>query len=323
MNKKNNKYVIGVDGGGTKTIAALADESGKIIKLAQTGSSSLRNIGVEKSVKSVAEAIRIVLSKRKNIKISSVFVGLPGMGEEFKNKASKIKKALLKEKIISQISPEKVTIGSDQLVAFRAGTEKKEGVVLIGGTGCVARGWKEKKDRKASGWGWLADEGSSFWIGQKTLQAVLKDSDGRGEKTALTNLVFKKFKIEKRNISLLNQKIYFKKDKDFITTISLLSIICGSAAKKGDKKARKILLEAGEELALGANTVIKKLELDKTKESFPLVLAGSLFKSETIVKKVKSEIKKTAPNAQLIVLKKEPVVGAVKIALESLTSFKR
>ena len=94
MEIKAKKYVIGVDGGGSKTTAVLATLEGKIIKRAEVGSSQIRNIGLKK----VVDNLVLVLEKvsPKNKEVLSVFMGLPAMEEEFKSNKAKIKKGLLR-----------------------------------------------------------------------------------------------------------------------------------------------------------------------------------------------------------------------------------
>ena len=77
-----------------------------------------------------------------------------------------------------------------------------------------------------------------------------------------------------------------------------------------------ILIKAGQDLALTTKTAIKKLSFQNTK--FPVVLVGSMFNSKIILDTVKKEIKRFAPKAEFILLKAEPVVGAVKMALSNL-----
>jgi len=317
MSPENNNYVIGVDGGGTKTIVGLSDLNGRILKTEKSGSSNPRNIGVKRAVENVVKGIKSILPKNKKAKILSTFIGLPAVEEELRPKIQEIQKELLTEKRISKAIRGKVVFGSDQLIAFKSGTDKKEGIVLIAGTGCVAHGWDGKREYKASGWGWLADEGSAFWIGQKILQAVLKSLDGRGPKTSLKSFIFHRFRLKAQNPNLLNQKVY---SQNFIEVVASLSSICNLADKKGDKLAKDILIEAGKELTLPIKAVVKKLNFSK--EKFPLVLVGGVLKSNTVLKTLKKEIKKVAPGVEFIIPKKEPVVGAVKLAIEELKILK-
>jgi len=311
MNKSFEKYVIGVDGGGTKTTAALATLGGRILKTAKTGSSSFVKVGVKESVLNISKAIRKVLLINGKAKILSTFIALASI-EENKEYKKVIKRELSLETKISRIFEGKVTIDSDQIAAFRSGTDEKDGVVLISGTGSVAHGWRKRKESHVSGWGWLADEGSAFWIGQRAYQSVFKELDRRGEKTLITNLFFKKFGTKKPGI--LKKKIYL--ERNIIKNVSLLSQLVDKASQKGDRIARKILTGAGKELSLTAITAIKELGLEQGE--FPLVLVGGMFKSPVVLKEVKKEIKKAAPGVKFIRPDKEPVIGAVKLAIEKL-----
>lgn len=303
MKKNCKKYVIGVDGGATKTIAALADLDGNILKTFKTGSSSPRNIGIEEAAENVAKGISRVFKDN----IVSVFVGLPAVEEEYKTKTEEIKKRIVK-KTAKKFN---VKVGSDQLVAFRSGTDERNGVVAIAGTGCVVHAWRGGREEKASGWGWLADEGSAVWIGKKVFEVIFKDMDGRGTKTELTKMVLDKMKVS--TPEKLAEKTYGDK---FLETISYLSVIADQAGKKGDKTARKILREGGEEVALSVDTVVKKINFQG--KSFPLVLVGSMFKSQGFRKSFELYTRGVCSKADLIYPEALPVSGAVKLAIENI-----
>jgi len=299
-------YVVGVDGGGTKTIAALADSKGKIIKTAESGPSSPRNIGIEKATTNVSMAIRGVLKKR--VKIIFTFIGLPCVAEEFVTKKKEIKESFKRKLPI--IFRGKVEIGSDQDVAFRSGTDKKTGILIIAGTGSVIRGWKKGKQVHISGWGWLADEGSAFFVGQEVYRSIFKSLDGRGFKTLLKNMAFKKLKVKRaEDFAAL---IYSKNPTEIIP---VLSVVCDEASKKGDRVARAIMIEAAKELIIGAGSAIKRLRMETI--SFPVVLVGGIFKSKLALREVKRGIRKIAPKANFI-LSKKIVSGAVGMAIDRI-----
>lgn len=311
MGNEIQKYVIGVDGGGTKTVAALADLRGKILRISKTGPSNLRNVGLKEAISNISEAISKVMRGFKKNEILSIVIGLAAIEEEFKSEKEKIKKEISKKTNFKG----KIEIISDQLVAFKSGTDERDGLVLISGTGCVCHGWKENKEAKCGGWGWLNDEGSGFWVGQKGYQAVLKELDGRGEKTKITKLLFKEWELKDKEA--LMKKIY---GKDSIRTVSLISRVVDKAAKTGDEVAQKIMEEAGRELAMSAISVIENLNFQNQK--FPLVLIGAMFKSNIVLKEVKKEVKKIAPKVEFILPKFEPVIGAIKLAIEIFKSVK-
>ncbi len=308
--EKQLNYVIGVDGGGSKTLAVLADLEGKILAKAKSGPSSFIKVGIKETVLNITEAIEKILKKQKKGKILSTFIALAAI-EENKEMGKRIKRILSRQSKVSEIFKGKVVVGSDQVAAFRSGTDKKEGGILISGAGCSAHGWRGNKEFKTNGWGYLNDEGSGFWIGQEGFRAVNKDLDGRGPKTLITKLIFRKLKI--KNIEDLKKKVY---TPDLIKTILSFSILVAKVSKRNDKVAKNILIKAGNELALAANTVIKKLNFQK--EKFPFILAGGMFKSKIVLDTVKKEIKKVAPKVQFIQPKVESVIGAVKLAIEKL-----
>jgi N-acetylglucosamine kinase-like BadF-type ATPase len=312
MSSANQEYVIGVDGGGSKTTVILANLKNRIIARHQVGSSHPRNIGIKNAIKNLAQAIEKILGKiRGDKKILSTFLGLPAMEEEFKFKEYIVRKELLKNRKIQPIFKGKVIISSDQLAGFRSGTDEKEGVVLIGGSGCAAHGWRKNREIKVDGWGYLSEMGSAFWVGQKALQAVWKELDGRGPKTLITKVVLQELKI--KNKKNLIEKIYSKNPFKIILS---LSVLVDKASKKGDKVAKNIMKEAGKELALSANTTIRKLNFQKVK--FPLVLIGSMFKSKIVLDTAKKEIKKIAPKVKIIRPRVEPAIGAVKLAIGAI-----
>jgi N-acetylglucosamine kinase-like BadF-type ATPase len=310
--KKDKQYIIGVDGGGTKTIAALANLRGEILAKSKSRSSNPRNIGIKEAVFNLTQVISQLCKQiKKNDEIISTFIGLPAVEEEYRDRKAQILKLLQGQKEIFKIFKGKVIISSDQIVSFRSGANQKDGVLLIAGTGSVCHGWRGKKEAKAGGWGWLNDEGSAFWIGQKAFQAILKGLDGRGPRTLLTKLAFQKFRTNK--ITDFLKEIYSQNPTEII---SQFSIICDKASQKGDKVAKKIMIEAGIELALTTIKVIRELNFQKIK--FPLVLVGSVFNSKIILNQIKKRIKKIAPEVQFIRPKKEPVIGAIKLAIEKI-----
>jgi len=300
---RKKELVIGVDGGGTKTLAALADLKGKIIRLGEAGPSSPRNIGVKAAGENIAKAISLALGKNEAV---STFIGLAAIREQPEYK-KELKKEILKEKGISSRLKGKIEISSDQLVAFRSGTDEKEGMVLISGTGSAAYGWHKGKEAKVSGWGWLDDEGSAFWVGQKAFQAVLKDLDGRGPKTEMTKALLRA--VEAKNAEDFIAEIYANNP---LTAIPLFSVFCDFSSRGNDKVAKKIMEEAGKELALSAKTLIKKLGF--TRKKFPLIIVGSMFKSEIVLAIVKKEVRALAKEVEFIRPEK-PVVGAIKLAI--------
>jgi N-acetylglucosamine kinase-like BadF-type ATPase len=301
--KSEKIYLIGVDGGGTKTVGALADLKGRILKKVEIGSTNPNKIGFENTLTHLKNLI-LRISKNKKIKIA--YLGLAGGLERDKKKREKIRKELQKYFDFP------IFVDGDQKIAFRAGTEEKEGLVVIAGTGAIAMGWKGEKEAISGGFDWLiGDQGSAFWVGRKVLEEVGKFLDGRRNDFQLRRFIFKKLKIKKETD--FYEKFY---SEDFVRRVALISRFVDEFSKKGDKFSRKILIEAGREVSKMAITVIKKLNFKNRK--FPVVLVGGMFKSKIFEKEVKKRIKRVAKKANFILLKRKPVMGAIKLAKEIL-----
>lgn len=303
MKNKNREYVIGIDGGGTKSEAAIADLEGKIFKKIKIGSTNPNKIGFEKAILNLKKLISKI---SKNKKIKAAYLGLAGGLERDKGKREKIRKKLQK------FFDFPIFVDGDQKIAFRAGTNEKNGVVVIAGTGAIAMGWKGKKETISGGWDWLiGDQGSGFWVGKRALEEIGKALDGRRKDFKLMKFIFRKLKI-KKEVNLY-KNFYCK---DFVTKVASISKFVDEFSKKGDRFSKEILIDAAKEVSKMAISVIKKLNFEK--EKFPVVLVGGMFKSEIFRKGVENQIKKFAKNAKFILLRKKPVIGAIKLAIEKL-----
>lgn len=294
-------YLIGVDGGGTKTTAVLTNEEGEILAKEIGGASNWRNVGIDNSVDVVFNLIEKI--KRDKI-IKASLLALSAVNEEEKNQ-----KEYFIKKIKERGLEGEVFLESDQVASFRAGTEEKDGVVVICGTGAVVCGWNKEKTEKASGWGYLADEGSAFFVGIEGYRKIMKQFDKREERGEIQNILEKEWGV--KTAEDFNKKVY----DDFLKIIPLLSVVIGEAGEAGDETAISILRRSAEEVFLSVKTVTKKLEFKKT---FPIVLSGGMFASKTFSSFLSNEITDKIENAEVVFNKKDPVEGAVKLLMEKI-----
>jgi N-acetylglucosamine kinase-like BadF-type ATPase len=298
-------YLIGVDGGGTKTESIVADLEGRIIKRGFSGSSNPRRGGIKRATINIAEAVRNSLSQLEK-DILFIVVGIPAFAEEYKEEEDNIKRGILEN--LLDFSIKEIIILSDQEIAFRSGTEEENGVLVIAGTGSVARGWNEGKDVKTGGWGWLADKGGALQVGQDAYKKTAEALDGRIEKSLLTEMILKSFNAD--NINDINKVVYKKEAGE---VFSPLSLIVNEAAIKGDETARNILIGHSKHLVEIAKNTIRILDF---KKKFPLVLVGGMFKSDIFLNTFKEEILLSSSLLEIIFLEKTPAEGALKIAIK-------
>lgn len=252
-------YILGVDGGGTKTVALLGDQDGNVLARGLSGPSNTNAVGFEAACLALENAIHRARADHPG-EISAMCLGLAGAGrneeiEQFQNWAAhKFPKAALK-------------VVSDAEILLTAGASSGPALALICGTGSIAYGRTVTGELiRAGGWGYLVgDEGSGYAIGAAALRAVMQAYDGRKSTTLLSELVLKRF--EAHTPPDLVRSIYGTLS---LSTIASLTDLVEQAAESGDAVATAILDEASRELARAIAALYPKLGIS----SVPLILSG-------------------------------------------------
>ncbi|MGB9597860.1 MAG: N-acetylglucosamine kinase, partial [Candidatus Poribacteria bacterium] len=124
-------YILGIDGGGTKTLAICANIDGNIINVGMSGGSNYHTVGLDNAIKSIKQAIdKANINKSK---INVAYIGLAGAGRE---KDRKILTNALSDLDIA----DKIIVNHDAFIALAGATVCKPGVIVIAGTGAMAFG---------------------------------------------------------------------------------------------------------------------------------------------------------------------------------------
>jgi N-acetylglucosamine kinase-like BadF-type ATPase len=311
-------YILGVDGGATKTVIRAKTTSNDSFIEMISGSSNYKSDGLNKARKNIISGIKNIVEKIRsdfdpefNCFLSACF-GLSGY--DFENDKTVYNNIIFSCEIGCYFNPSKTIICNDTKIGLAAGSDKNDCVIFISGTGSNCYGRNSLGlEAKASGWDFvLGDQGSGYEIGIKALRALMKAYDGRGPDTLLKSTILSSLKIE--NISDLLQWVYckpFSKNK-----ISSIAKIVHKTVEMGDMESLRILNEEIDEIISAISTIADKLDLNN--KDFDLVLMGSVFKNkkyftDIIIDKIKSKYKK----ANVIYLLKPPVEGALKLALEN------
>jgi len=303
------QHVLGIDAGGTKTRALLADRDGTVIASASGPGANLRTHG-ELQVEKVLHALVERTEGESGVKADAIAIGIAG--------ADRADDQEVLREILKRIGfRERVVITNDARVAFVAGSSRRVGLALVCGTGSIAWGRNGAGEiARAGGWGWhVGDEGSGFWIGERAIRAALRASDGRGEKTALTDALLAHFGLDR--IDQLVRRVY---DAEYPRNdVALFAVRVAGAALAGDAVAASILSDAAAELVLAAETVISRLALGGAAGGYDVVLSGGTFRAlPPLQQDVTAALSK--PGAAILPLDVEPAVGAVRLALEALTA---
>jgi N-acetylglucosamine kinase len=298
-------YVVGVDGGATKTAALLGTVEGKVVGRGIAGTSNYHNVGPTLAGESIRAAVK---RAQRNAKLTSVMPRTAVVALAAINSPRDLR---LTERFVRRARiAEKAYAIHDTVAALCAATQGAPGIVVISGTGCVAAGINQAgKYIRVGGWGYLVnDEGSAYDVGKKALRATFRALDGRGPPTSLTRSLKHRFGVS--SVKEIQNTIYTKNWR--VTEIASLAPLVSRAAKS-DNVCRDILKEAGMSLAELVTVTAKRLGMART--AFPVVTVGGNFKSgrlllDPFTRKVRTE----CPRAKIEGLSIEPAKGALWLA---------
>ena len=297
-------HVLGIDAGGTKTIALLADADGHILAEGRAGAANLQTEG-ELEVEKILHTVIDRATDGRDITLAAVCLGVAGVDRE--------DDARIMRNIMRRMGYRSNTlIVNDALIALVAGAGANPGVVVVAGTGSIAYGVSHQgMAARAGGWGpILGDEGSGYWVGRRALAAVMRDADSRGPRTTLTSLVLRHFGLP--NPQALVPEIYHQPQGR--RAIASLAAVVDHSRAEGDPVATEIMTLAADELSLAAASVIRRL--DMRGEQFPILLAGGMLKESTwLAAEVRRRMAEVAPRGSVAPLTDEPAIGAVKLAI--------
>jgi len=306
------KYIIGIDGGGTKTDCAVADLSGKVLHRAFGKPSNFLAIGVDVVVENLFELIEGILFKIEAdfFDVKMLLVGTAGAGRE--EDASILETKFNDYTMREGIKIKSVKVVSDARIALEGAFSGNTGCILIAGTGSILFG-KDKNGfiHRNGGFGRLiGDEGSGYSIGRKGLAAVAKELDGRGETTSITQMLNNKHNISSAPDLIIN---VYKNNFDIASAATLVL----TAANENDGAALQILNEEADELLLHINAVMKKMKSKKLNIAF----TGNLIANKNIYSDLlRMKIADNLPSVKIKEPDNTPVEGAILLAKEMLNA---
>lgn len=293
-----SELILGIDGGGSKALVALADKSGQVLQLSRgDGINPMDNRawrhGLEAQLKGFAKANGL----------AGIGAALPAYGEVEQISADQ------RNAIAAAFGtiPQRVLndVDAAQIGAFAGGP----GILILAGTGSMA--WARDasgRSHRVGGWGEvIGDEGSGNWIGHRVLGLVSQSLDGRAAPTRLVDAVFAALKLDTSDphnalegwVSRLTHPR---------SQISALATVAGEVADTGDVGAIAILEQAAEELARHFHAIAKL-----TGGPLPWSYAGGTFNSRMLRDAVSARIG-SAPKPPLL----PPIGGALLAAAQHL-----
>ena len=255
---RHEKYIIGIDGGGTKTHAVLFNNNGVTLNEIVDHGSSL-SVYKKEGVKVISKILK-KLTTASNINlenISAIGIGIAGISD--KNHRD----ILLNELDNLNISKNALVL-SDLESAFELLCPTGVGVIVCIGTGIICYG-KNSKDislRIAGNGHNKGDCGSGFWIGKKSIKHILlNQSIVSVDKELLEIQDAIKNKLNIPNLEYLNDIV--EDDNKVVFNIASLAPEILKLAEEGNDIALSIIQEATTYVADYIINIFNELDINK------------------------------------------------------------
>jgi N-acetylglucosamine kinase-like BadF-type ATPase len=299
-------FVLGVDGGTTKTVALVADRQGHIVAFARGGGSNWAGEDVEIPMQVVIGVVNAALAKA-GIQGAEVECGVFTLaGADWPEDHTR-REAVLRQAGICR----RVIVKNDSFGGLRAGSNQPFGMVIAAGTGINAAVITPAGQEWA--FGYYETFGGAGTIARDAYAAVLRAADGRGQPTSLTELVLAWFELDSVE-ALVRASVARRLEPRRFYSISPLVF---AAALQGDAVAVAIIVRQGKGLAEYATAMARRFQMQAL--AFDVVLAGSVFKGAgpLLIDTIRQEIHQVAPLANIVRAQYEPVAGSVLLAWDA------
>jgi len=300
--KKSERILLGIETGGTKTIALAATAALRPLERFEFGPANLRLV----SDQELAGLFREV--ERKFPAPDGIGIGLSGVRTE----ADIERVAKLLNKVWPNV-PSRVTHDLELIIhaaeISEAAARHLAKVAVLSGTGscCFGRS-ADGRTAKIGGWGhMLGDKGSGYDIALHACRAAVYYFDRDHEWTKLGETILRHLALNEPN-DLINW-IQSADKKE----IASLAVAVFDAWKKNDRHAAEIIETTAHGLAADALKCAARLENSDAVVHF--ILAGSvLLKQPKFAEMVADTIRQKRPQSVIAPLQREAAWGAVQLA---------
>lgn len=298
---------LGIDGGGSKTTAWLANGKGKILARATGGPANPLKAGMARAADNVVAVAREALREagiKPARKLEAACAGIAGAGRPAAHRE-------MLKRLRRGIPARRHLLTTDAAIALEAALGNAAGVVVIAGTGSAAFGRDAKGNiLRCGGWGSrFSDEGSGYDVARRSVAAALAALDGREPRTRLSADLRRALKI--RGIA---DVVALDLTPDALAALFPLTL---RAARHGDRVARRLCAEAGADLAALASALLPRLgRLSAPPRVF---CTGGVFRSSPeIYRAFARRVRQGSPGARIALLERAPVQGALNLARASV-----
>jgi glucosamine kinase len=308
-------YYLGIDGGGTKTTSAIADDS-QTLATASAGPSNIVRVGEAQARESLHQSVRQACAAAGITPAQIAHTCVGGSG------AARPELAAIVRHILSELLPPPIDVVGDIQIALEAAFDTGPGVIVIAGTGSIAYGRDDAgRTARAGGWGFaIGDEGSAHWIGRAAVSAVLRAADPRdgnpaGRSPARTT------PLQDTSLAAALGRAWGVTSLDDLARLANsipppdLAALFSAVAASRDALAVQVLSSAGTELAQIAAVVTRHLFASEQVATIPVAMIGGVFRHSPLVRgDFYNGLRRLDPRAEVFPQVVDPVAGALRLA---------
>ncbi|MDI9400412.1 MAG: N-acetylmuramic acid 6-phosphate etherase [Limisphaerales bacterium] len=306
LDNDSSRTVLGIEGGGTHTVALWADETGGLLRKMEFGCGNVRLLDDH----SLLQLFREIQNAGSDLPPSqSICAAMAGAV----NDADKKRVLNLAQSIFGTAFSGVYSDLQSPLFAAELPADYFPVLVLCGtGSCCYAENPSRNLSYKSGGWGHLlGDRGSGYQIGLQALRSCLTLWDQTQQFPTLGKNIL--------SFQLLNSPadwIQWSLQASKREIAQLAQVVCQSA-ECGCPVSERILREAAGNLASDALVCASQVSASGITPFF--ILSGGLLKKSTLYREWVSEnIRKKHPHSPVELLQVESAWGVVKKALQSL-----
>lgn len=310
------RLVLGVDGGASKTMTALGQETGHILSIGSGGPSNYQAIGIELAMRHIRESVERALGSA-SVTMEQVSFGLFALaGADYPVDFETLTRRL--KEMWPSLALEVV---NDTWAALRSGAEEEHGLVFISGTGANFA-YQDRQGKKVTGRGigyeWGIEGGAGSLV-SSVLHFAFRSHDSTGPKTALEPVVLDVLGYGAYDeLALALYEAGGKLNRANPRAYDLVPALF-ELAFQGDRVSQDILIRIGSAMGEISGRLLYSVGMGY--DPVEIVLAGSTFtkgKSPLLVSSFTSACQRHAPLAKIKFPDMEPAGGAFLLALEAL-----
>lgn len=283
---RNHAFYIGIDGGGTRCRARIADHQLNILGEAESGRANIfqdHKVAWRSFESAIEQANKDAGLSTEDLHQAHIVAGLAG---------AEVQSCVDQFKALN-LCYSHLDILTDAQTACLGAHAIDDGAIYIIGTGSVGISWHNQQWRKIGGWGFpLNDIGSGAWLGFRALQSAIQQYDGLLETSELTEKVWTHFNHDMSQLLTWSSNATSGHYGQFAPLVT-------QAHERGEKIALEIVDQQIAHIEDQLNVLVK--------DDLPLCLMGGL--SHWVADRLSEKLSQRLSNA-----KNDAITGALLYA---------